>query len=146
MLDKIKQLRDKTGISIAQCKAALEESGGDIEAALEVLKRRGAEVAEQKASRSIGSGCVQAYVHNNKIAALVALGCETDFVAGNDEFRSLTYELAMHVAASDPRDKPELLEQPFIKDPAKTVSDLIKGAIQKFGENIEVREFTRIVV
>lgn len=100
---QIKELRDQTGISVMQCKKALEESGGDMEKALIVLKKRRSEAAEKKSDRELGAGAIGSYVHNtNEVAALVVLACETDFVAKNDEFVDLAREIAMHVAAQNP--------------------------------------------
>jgi len=144
-LDQIKELRDRTGISIAQVKTALEEADGDMEAAIEALKKKGAEVARKKSSRALGSGVVRSYIHtDSKIGSIVILACETDFVAKNEDFKNLAYDLAMHIVASDPKDGQELLKQPFVKDPSKTVSDLVGEAIQKFGENIGIAEFYRM--
>jgi elongation factor Ts len=99
----IKQLRDDTGVSIMQCKKALEEAGGDLEKAKVTLRKISAQVAAKKADRELGSGAVQAYVHaGNSVAAVVVLSCETDFVAKNEEFIKLAYDLAMHAAATAP--------------------------------------------
>lgn len=101
---QIKELRDKTGISVMQCKKALEEAGGDMEKALIILKKKRSEAAEKKADRELGAGAVGAYVHNtNEVAAMVLLSCETDFVSKNEEFVALAKEIAMHVAATDPK-------------------------------------------
>lgn len=100
---QIKELRDKTGISVMQCKKALEETEGDMEKALIVLKKRRSEAAEKKADRELAAGTVGVYVHNtNEVAAMVLLSSETDFVAKNEEFVALAREIAMHVAASNP--------------------------------------------
>lgn len=99
----IKELRDKTGISVMQCKKALEEAAGDMEKAQIILKKKRSEAAEKKSDREIGAGVVGSYIHNtNEVAALVVLGCETDFVAKNEEFVALANEIAMHVAAMNP--------------------------------------------
>lgn len=99
----IKQLRDETGVSIMQCKKALEEAAGDLEKAKVSLRKISAQVAAKKADRELGSGAVQTYVHaGNKVAGVVVLACETDFVAKNDEFVQVAYSIAMHVAASAP--------------------------------------------
>ena len=100
----IKALRDQTGISVMQCKKALEEAGGDMEKALIILKKKRSEAAEKKSDRELGAGAVGAYVHNTKeVAALVLLSCETDFVSKNEEFVALANEIAMHVAAMNPK-------------------------------------------
>ncbi len=115
---QIKELRDQTGISVMQCKKALEEAGGDMDKALIILKKKRSEAAEKKSDRALGAGAIGAYVHNtNEVAALVHLACETDFVAKNAEFIALAREIAMHVAALSPkfisRDEvsPEIIEK-----------------------------------
>jgi elongation factor Ts len=101
---QIKELRDQTGISVMQCKKALEEAGGDMEKALIILKRKRSEAAEKKSDRALGAGAVGVYTHNtNEVAAMVVLSCETDFVAKNEEFIALAREIAMHVAALYPK-------------------------------------------
>jgi elongation factor Ts len=147
--EQIKDLRDKTGISVMQCKKALEEAGGDTEGALRVLRREGALIARKKADRALKAGVVQAYVHGTKrVGALVLLSSETDFVAKNDEFAALAYDIAMHIAAmgDDGITREKLLEQPFIKDEGKSIGMLIDEAMQKFGERIEITEFSRLKV
>lgn len=142
----IKSLREETGISFAQCKKALEESGGDKEKALASLREQGSAIAEKKSDREQNAGAVSAYVHSTgSLGAIVLLSSETDFVAKNPDFKTLAYDIAMHVAAQAPEDVTALLAQPFIKDPDKTVSDLIRDAVQKFGENISVSRFERFV-
>ena len=142
--EQIKELRERTGISLAQCKKALEDSGGDISKALEALKIQGAEVAAKKANRTLAGGVVGAYIHSNgKMGAMVELHSETDFVANNPEFRTLVQDVAMHVAAMEPADLPALLAQPFIKDPGQTIGDLVQHYVQKFGERIEISRFAR---
>ncbi len=99
----VKELRDATGVSIMQCKKALEEAGGDMEKALVILKKRSGAIAEKKADRALGAGAIQAYIHGNKtVGAMVHLSCETDFVAKNEEFVALAYDIAMQVAATNP--------------------------------------------
>jgi len=99
----IKALRERTGVSVMQCKAALEEADGDTEKALVILRKKGGAVAAKKSDRALSAGVVQAYIHSSKdIGALVALSCETDFVAKNEEFVALAYDIAMHVAAANP--------------------------------------------
>jgi len=102
-IDDVKKLRDETGVSIMQCKKALEEANGDFEKAKVILRKVSAKIAEKKSERELGAGAIQAYVHNgNKVAGLVILSCETDFVAKNEEFVSLARDIAMHVAAMAP--------------------------------------------
>lgn len=99
----IKQLRDATGISVMQCKKALEEAKGDTEKALIILRKKGADIASKKADRTLGAGTLASYVHGNaQVGAMVELLSETDFVAKNEEFRIMAYDIAMHVAASNP--------------------------------------------
>jgi elongation factor Ts len=141
----IKQLRDETQASIADCRKALVESGGDYKKALDWLKKRGAEIAEKKADRETSQGLVEAYIHGNgKVGVLVTLLCETDFVARTDEFKTLAHEIALQVSAMNPKDVKALLAQEYIRDPKLTIADLIKQSIGKLGENIQVREFSRI--
>ena len=98
--DQVKELRTKTGISVMQCKKALEEAGGDMEKALVILRKKGAEVAAKKSDREFGAGVVGVYTHNtNEVAAMVHLACETDFVAKNEKFTALARDIAMQVAA-----------------------------------------------
>lgn len=100
---QLKELRDKTGISVMQCKRALEEAGGDMDKAIIILKKKRSEAADKKSDRELGAGAVGSYVHNtNEVATLVLLACETDFVSKNQEFVALAREIAMQVAATNP--------------------------------------------
>ncbi len=188
--DQLKELRNETGVSVMQCKKALEEAGGDKEKALVLLKKKGAEVAAKKSDREFGAGVIGVYSHNTQtVASMVYLACETDFVAKNEKFVNLARDIAMHVTALNPKfltladisedtlksaksvfeeevkDKPVdlqekilsgkiesyfkdqvLMEQSFVKDSDKTIDDLVKNAIQTFGENIAVVEFKRLSV
>jgi len=155
----IKELRELTGVGMLDCKNALEEADGDLEKAKQILRRRGIAVAEKRAGRETAEGLVEAYIHpDGRLGALVELNCETDFVARTDEFKALAHDLAMQVAATEPRYvSPEelppdsdgdprdlcLLAQPFIKDANRSVQDLINDSIAKTGENIRVRRFQR---
>lgn len=144
MIEKIKQLRDETGASLGEIRAALASSGGDIGRAKIILAEKLGAVAEKKAGRVVKAGVVDAYVHSNgRIGVLVELHCETDFVARNPEFRRLAHELAMHIAAMAPESVEELNGQEFIRDSSKKAGDLVREAIGKFGENIQVGNFTR---
>lgn len=146
-LEMIKKLRVETSVSVADCKKALEDSNGDYNKALEWLKRRGAEIAEKKAERETAQGIVESYVHGGgKAGVLVTLLCETDFVARTDEFKSLAHEIALQISAMAPKDVPALLKQEYIRDPKLTIEDLIKQTIGKIGENIVVREFSRLEI
>jgi len=143
-IDQVKELRDRTGISIAQCKKALEDAEGDMTKAMGFLKEKGAEIAGKKADRALRAGAVSAYIHSNgQMGALVQVFSETDFVSKNKDFKTLADDLAMHVAAMNPADLTELLAQPFVKDPSLTIDDLVKSYIQKFGERIEIGHFAR---
>lgn len=145
--EQIKELRDKTGVSIAECKKALEQADGDMQKALAILSERAAASAEKKGDRELGAGTVAAYVHSNKqVGALVVLSCETDFVSKNEEFTALAYDIAMHISAMRPADKVELLGQYYIKDPSKTIADLVSAAVQKFGERTEITGFSSFSV
>ncbi len=158
-IEALKELRNRTSAGIVDCNKALLEAGGDIEKAVEVLRQRGAAIAEKKKDAVAAEGIVEAYIHHTKrVGALVELNCETDFVARTDEFRALARDLAMQVAATDPqfvsseeippgaKVEPQtvcLLEQPYIKDPSRTVRDIVTETIAKVGENIRVRRFAR---
>ncbi len=102
--DQVKELRDKTGIAIMQCRKALEEAGGDMEKAIVILRKKGAEVADKKSDRSLGAGVVASYIHNTgTVGVMLELWCETDFVAKNDEFKTLAKDIAMQIAATNPQ-------------------------------------------
>lgn len=102
-IDVLKALRDKTGVSVAQCKKALEEAGGDVDKAEVILRKKSGAAAEKKADRELGAGAIGSYVHDGAIGAMIVLSCETDFVAKNPEFPALAREIAMQVAATDPQ-------------------------------------------
>ncbi len=143
-LDQIKELRDSTGISVMQCKRALEEALGDMNKALLLLKKKSADMAGKYGERELGAGTVAAYIHNTgTTGSLVLLSCQTDFVAKNEEFKALAYDIAMQVTATKPEDGKALLEQPFIKDETLTIKNLIDKFTQKFGERIEIKDFSR---
>lgn len=185
----VKELRERTGAGMMDCKNALVATGGDMEKAIDFLREKGLAAAAKKAGRIATEGVVDSYIHGGgRIGVLVEVNCETDFVAKTDEFRSFVRDIAMQVAASKPEyvrredvpeevvarekqilaaqaaneGKPEkiiekmvkgrlekffkevcLLEQPFIKDPDKTVQDILNEKIAKMGENISIRRFTR---
>ncbi len=139
--EAVKKLRQETGASIMDCKKALEQAGGD---AKNFLAKRGAAIADKKAERQTKSGLVDAYIHaNQKIGALLELYCETDFVARNENFKALAHEICLQIAAASPQNNKELLGQPCLKNPAKTIQDLINDSIGKLGENIKVGKFVR---
>ncbi|MES2202729.1 MAG: translation elongation factor Ts [Patescibacteria group bacterium] len=145
--EAVKELRDKTGVSMMECKKALEEAGGDMEKALGILRERAVVQAGKKSDRVLGAGTVQSYIHNTgQVGAMVLLSCETDFVSKNDEFMALARDIAMHVSAMRPANTEELLAQQYIKDPSKTIGDLLNGAVQKFGERTTVSDFACFAV
>lgn len=185
----VKELRERTGAGMMDCKKALSATDGDLEKAIDFLREKGLAAAAKKAGRVAAEGLVEAYIHGGgRIGVLVEVNCETDFVAKTDAFKELVKDIAMHIAATNPsylkreevptaeieheqavlaeqarnEGKPEkiiekmvagriekyykevcLMEQPFVKDPDKTISDLITESIAKIGENISIRRFTR---
>jgi elongation factor Ts len=189
----VKQLRDKTGAGMMECKNALVEAGGNDEVAVDILRKRGLASAKKREGRIAAEGIVGQYIHmGGKVGVLVEVNCETDFVARGDEFQQLVKDVAMHVAAAEPKyvsqqdvpaeelnkereiaravaqndprnaNKPEqvldkivegrlhkfyeenvLLDQPFVKDSAKTVGELVTEKVAKTGEKITIRRFTR---
>jgi elongation factor Ts len=139
--EAVKELRDKTGVSVMECKGALVEARGSMQKALEILGVRAQASVGKKAGRKLSAGTIASYVHTaNQVGALVKLSCETDFVSKNEEFIALARAIAMHAAAMRPVDTAELLLQPFIKDETKTIADMLALATQKFGERIEIGE------
>ncbi|KKP61494.1 MAG: Elongation factor Ts [Candidatus Roizmanbacteria bacterium GW2011_GWA2_34_18] len=143
-IKKLKQLREETGISFSLCKKALEEGKNNLDNAKKLLKKWGIAKAKDKLKRNTTAGAIFSYVHHNKkIASLIELACETDFVSGNKEFQALGQELAMQVASVRAETNEEFLNQEYIRDPSRKISDLIKEAVLKFGENIKVVKFVR---
>jgi elongation factor Ts len=158
-IEVIKELREKTGAGVIDCKNALLETEGNLEKASEILNQRGIALAQKKADRTAEQGLIECYVHaGGKIGVMVEVNCETDFVARTNEFKELAHDLALQVAAMSPECISQeelpleadsdlqtacLLLQPFIKDPTKTIQDIITETIAKVGENIKVRRFTR---
>ncbi|PIZ63427.1 elongation factor Ts [Candidatus Roizmanbacteria bacterium CG_4_10_14_0_2_um_filter_39_13] len=141
---KLKQLRSETQVSFSLCKKALEESDNDIEKSMKLLKKWGIEKAEKKADRETKAGGLFSYIHHNKkIASLIELQSETDFVSGNDDFKKLGNEIAMQAASVRSDTLEEFLVQDYIRDPGKTIDNLIKDAILKFGENIKIARILR---
>ncbi len=133
--EQIKALRDKTGISVMQCKKALEESQGDVEKALVILRKKGAEIAAKKSDRTLGAGSVAAYIHaNGAIGAMVELVSETDFVSNHAEFKALAYDIAMHISASNP----QFLRKEDIGDEAKAkATEVFKAEVEGKPENLK---------
>jgi elongation factor Ts len=167
-MEQVKELRERTGAAVLDCKKVLEQTGGDVDAALKLLRERGLEIAAKKTSREAREGRIETYVHpGNRVVAVVELNCETDFVGRNDEFVQLARDIAMQVAAMNPQylrkedvpaealqgaevTSPEkyfeevvLLEQPFVKQPNITIVQKIQDTIAKTGENIVVRRYAR---
>lgn len=146
-IELLKQLRDETQASVADCKTALVEAKGNMEKAREVLRKKGFERAEKKGDREAKQGLVESYVHQNgKIGVIVEVLCETDFVARTDEFKALAHEVAMQIAAMDPKDSKDLLKQEYIRDSSKTIDILVKETIAKLGENILIGKFSRVAI
>jgi elongation factor Ts len=170
---QVKELRELSGAGIMECKRALEQTGGDVNQAIALLKQQGLAKAEKKTGRAASQGLVEPYIHGGgRIGAIVEVNCETDFVARTADFRDLAHDLAMQVAATAPiyvsaDEVPEeawaelekeygsreqatsavvLLEQPFIKDSKLAIRDLIRDRIAKLGENIVVSRFARFEV
>ena len=162
IVEAVKELRQRTGAGVVDCKNALSEADGDLEKAYEHLRIHGFAMAEKKAHRATTNGLVDSYIHTGKrVGAIVEINCETDFVARTDQFQQLAHNIAMQVTAMKPlytstQELPEdsdadpagvcLLQQPFIKDPSKTIDDVIKEVIAAVGENIRVRKFARFEV
>jgi len=145
-INQIKQLRDETGLSISECKKALEEAKGDFKKAKKILKKWGKKFAASAEKREVGQGLVQSYVHSGKrIGSMIELRCESDFVARSENFQKLAHELCLQLAAGAPEEIP-LLEQPWIKDESKTIKYLINEAISQFGENIVLKNFVRFEI
>lgn len=142
-ISKIKRLREETGISISECKKALEEAKGDLKKAKKLLRKLGQDIAEKRKEKEIKEGVIESYIHPGKrIGAMVELHCESDFVARSEDFQRLAHELCLQIAAIDPKEIP-LLNQPWIRDEKKKIKDLIEQYIAKFGENIIIKRFTR---
>jgi elongation factor Ts len=145
-VNQIKQLRDETGVSIGECKKALEEAKGDIKKAKEILKKFGSGFAKINRKKEVKAGLIESYIHSGKkIGAMIELHCESDFVARSEDFQKLAHELCLQIAAIDPENIP-LLKQPWIRDETKTIKDLIDEYISKFGENIILERFARFEI
>jgi elongation factor Ts len=188
----VKELRDKSGAGMMDCKKALQEANGDLEKAVEYLRKKGITAAEKRADRAANEGRIESYIHpGSKLGVLVEINCETDFVGKTDDYQTFCHDIAMHIAASSPRfvkreevdqkiidremeiykeqakdqGKPEaiiekiasgklekfyseicLMEQPFVKDPNKTIKDLLTEIIAKLGENMTIRRFSRFKI
>lgn len=139
----VQKLREATGAGVMDCKRALDDVKGDFDKAVTLIKERGLIKAESKKDRAASSGAIESYIHNDRVGVLLELHCETDFVAKGELFKELAHNLAMQIAAMDPKDSKELLEQNYIKDQSSTVANLIKGVVARIGENIQVGRFIR---
>lgn len=158
----VKELRDRTGAGIMECKRALVEAGGNPDRAIEILNQQGLARADKKAGRVALQGIIDSYIHaGGRIGAMVELNCETDFVARTDDFKRLAHDIAMQVAATGPTyisaaevppddasraSELALLAQPFIKESSVTIEDLIKRNVAKLGEAIRVSRFVRFAL
>ena len=146
-MQDIKKLREETGAGVIDVKKALEENNGDYNKALESLNKKMAAKAEKRADRDAKDGMIYSYIHNgSKIGSLVHLGCETDFVAKTDEFKSLCHNIALQVCTGDYENLEDLLKSEFIKDSSKNIYTLIKEVTAKTGEKIELKEFCKFSV
>lgn len=126
------------------CKKAIEEAAGDLKKAKEILAEWGAEIVNRKTGCETVAGMIEAYIHaGGRIGVLVELKCETDFVARNEDFKKLAHELALQISSMDPEEIKTLLDQDYVRDPSKKISQLIGEAITKFGENIKIGRFIR---
>src|SRR3989344_631003 len=143
-IKKLKQLREDTGISFSLCKKSLVESKNDLVVARKLLSKWGVEKVKDKSNRITASGALFTYVHHNKkIASLIELLCETDFVANNSDFQKLGTELVMQAAAIPAESPKDFLTQTYARDPSMKIEDLLKGAVLKFGENIKIGKIFR---
>ena len=141
---QVKDLREKTGAGMMDCKKVLTETDGDMEKAIELLRERGIAKAAKKSDRIAAEGLVTAYVsEDGKIGAVAEVNAETDFVAKNEEFKVFANDVAKQVAIKNPKDVEELLAQPFINDETKTVSEVLTNKIATIGENMSIRRFER---
>jgi elongation factor Ts len=144
-MDQIKQLREKTQAGVMDAKKALEEAGGDLKKAEEIIRERNVMKAEKKADRETSQGVVGVYVHHDgKRGAIVKLLCETDFVAMTEEFKNLARELAMQITSMNPESKEEFMDQEYIRDPKFTIKELIKNVSAKTGENVQLGDYSRL--
>lgn len=147
IIELVKKIRVETGLGIMEIKAALVEADGDENRAKQILKEKGYEKAEKRAERETHQGRVATYTHSTgKIGVMVEMLCETDFVAKNEDFVAVTKDLCLQVAAMDPKDTEELLEQEFIKDSSVKMKDLVTALNAKFGENIKVGRICRFEI
>ena len=140
----VQKLREITSAGVMDCRKALIEANGDVDAAVAIIREKGLAKVEKRSDRETGAGLVLSYVHNGRIGVLVHVSAETDFVVRSEPFKALAHDLAMHIAAAAPKDVEELMAQPYIKDESRTVKDMVNEVIAKVGENVTVKEFSRI--
>jgi len=144
-LDDLKKLRAETSAGVSDCRQALEDAKSDFDKAKKLLLERGLEKAAKKEGKETSQGIVESYIHaGGKVGVLVELRCETDFVARTDEFKALAHEVALQIAAMNPKDVKELMDGAYIRDAKLSIIDLVKLTIAKVGENITVAKFTRM--
>jgi elongation factor Ts len=145
--DQIKKLRDETGAGVMRVKNVLEEVKGDEKKALDLLRKEGFEKVAKRSERETGQGIIVSYIHHTgKLGVLLELLSETDFVAKNDLMAVLGKDISLQIASLNPSNLDELLDQDFIKDPKKKISDLVKEVSSKTGENIKIGKFTRFEI
>lgn len=145
--EDVKRLREESGAGMMDCKKALDEANGDYKKAMEIVRERGMLRAEKKADRETKEGYIGMYVHfTNKIGAMVELLCETDFVARNEEFQTLAKNIAMQIASTKPENIEALLSEEYLREPSKTIADLVKELSGKIGEKFVVSRFVRYEV
>lgn len=145
-IEDLKKLREETGAGIADVRQALEEAQGNVDKAREIIRAKGLEKAAGKSDREVKAGMVEVYSHGGRIGVLVELLCETDFVAKTDDFKGLARELALQIASMNPSSLEELLAQEYVRDPGQTIEQLVKAAIGKLGENIQIGRFERVAL
>jgi elongation factor Ts len=145
-LDTIQKLREETGAGVMEAKKALDEAGGDMAKAAQLLRAKGVEKARKRADREAGAGLIHGYVHNGRVGVILDLRAETDFVVNSDPFRELAKELALQIAAMGGETPEAVLEQAYIKDPSKTVNELVQDVIRRTGENVKLHAFYRLAL
>lgn len=139
----IQKLREMTGAGVMECKRALDEARGDFSEATKLIRERGLAKADTKVLRTTGAGLIETYVHAGRVGVILQIQAETDFVVRSEPFQALAHDLAMHIAAMNPENVDALLVQPYVRDAAVTVGDMVKGIIAKVGENIVIPRFCR---
>ena len=143
-IELVRKLRAQTGVSIGECQKALNESQGDFDAAIHILKSHGAKIAAIKKDRKTEQGLIDAYIHpNGKVGVILEVNCETDFVAKNEDFKFFVHEIVLQIAAMNPESIEKLLKQPYIKDESQTCEQILHSIIGKTGENIQIKRFQR---